>query len=168
MSALPAELSAPILMDLCGHPEPGVRLKAVTLLGKGGVRRAVPLVRVLAGDRDREVRHTAIPVLAHLGGEAAVDRLLEIVEDSSKQWDVEDKVLACRALAKSGGERAVPMLAKLLRETHGRRSARSLYLLRASARFALESIGGPRAQDALREDSPQGVSLLRRFFGGRC
>lgn len=165
LTAMPAEISAPILMELCNHAQPEVRLKAVTLLGRAGVERAAPLVRMLAADRERAVRNVAIPVLGRLGGEAAVDRLIEIVEDSGGQWDADDKALACRALARAGGERAVPALAGLLRDIREQGDERASRVLRASARFALESIAGPRAQEALREDMGRPGSFLGRLFG---
>jgi HEAT repeat protein len=119
---------------------------------------------MLAGDRDRGVRHVAIPVLGRLGGEAAVDRLIEIVEDSGGQWGVEDKSLACRALARSGGERAVPALANLLREIREHGDERASRSLRASVRFALESIAGPSARSILKEDVDRPTSFLGRLF----
>ncbi|MEJ2744603.1 MAG: HEAT repeat domain-containing protein [bacterium] len=165
LAAIPTELSTPILMELCNHPQSGVRLKAVALLGRVGAKRAAPLVSMLAGDSEREVRRVAIPVLGRLGGEAAVGRLLEIVEDSGGQWDAEDKTLACRALARSGGERAVPALAKLLREIREQGDERASRLLLASVRFALESIAGPAARDALKVDADRPSSFLGRLFG---
>jgi hypothetical protein len=165
--AMPADLSAPILMELCNHPQPEVRLKAVALLGRAGVKEAIPLVSMLTGDDERGVRHVAIPALGRLGGESAVDRLLEIVEDSGGQWDAEDKALACRALARTGGERAVPALANLLREIREQGDEHASRLLRASARFALESIAGPRARNALKVDADRPGSFLGRFFGGK-
>lgn len=165
LTAMPAALSVPILMELCSHPEAGVRLKAVALLGRAEVKGAEPLVVMLAGDREPEVRRVAIPVLGRLGGEAAVTKLLEIVEDPGGQWGLEDKALACRALARVGGERAVPALANLLRAIRERGDERASRMLRASVRFALESIAGPAARDALKEDMGRPPSFLGRLFG---
>ncbi len=165
LAAMPAELSTPILVELCSHAQPEVRLKAVALLGRAEVRGAAPLVSMLAGDSEREVRYVAIPVLGRLGGEAAVVRLLEIVEDSGGQWDAEEKALACRALARVGGERAVPALANLLKKIRERGDERASRALRASVRFALESIAGPRAKEALKEDVDRPGSFLGRLLG---
>ena len=64
------------------------------------------------------------------------------------------------------GPRAVDALAAILRRTHGGPRGKDAQLLRSSARFALESIGGEAAQEALRGDAPPRRSLFGRLFGG--
>ena len=166
MRELPGELSTPILAELCRHPDASIRLKAVSALAKAGGAQASPFVRVLVNDGDAEVRRTAIPLLGHCGGEGAEEALIEIAADARGVQGEQERALACRALAKCGGPRAVDALAAILRRTHGGPRGKDAQLLRSSARFALESIGGEAAQEALRGDAPPRRSLFGRLFGG--
>lgn len=166
LRTLPDEFSTPILTDLCRHPDASVRIRAVSALGKSGGAYALPSLQSLVKDRDGEVRRTVIPLLGHCGGEAAVRTLLEIVSDAKGEWGSEERVLACRALAKCGGLKAVPILAAVLARARGGRREKDAQMLLSSARFALESIGGPEAQTALREEAPAaGRSIFKRLFG---
>jgi HEAT repeat protein len=164
LRTLPGEISTPILTDLCRHTSAEVRLRAVSVLGKSGGTDAVPLLQILVNDTDAEVRKTAIPLLGHCGGEAAAETLLGIAADPKGVWGGEERVLACRALAKCGGQAAVPVLADVLANAAAGRD-KDAQMLRSSARFALESIGGEKALAALRAAAPRpGRSVFRRFF----
>ncbi len=166
LRTLPEELSAPILMDLCRHGDARIRLRAVSVLGKSGAAHAIPFLQILVNDSDCEVRRTAIPLLGHCGGGDAAGTLLEIVADQQGVWGGEERALACRALAKCGGRAAVPALAAVLRKAGSGGREKDAQMLRSSARFALESIGGAEAQEALREDAPAaGRSMFHRLFG---
>jgi hypothetical protein len=167
LAALPPAMATPLLLDFCRHTEPKVRLRAVSLLGRAGIAEAIPFLLVMVGDRDCEVRRTAIPILGHLGGAQAAEKLLEIAGDARGVWDVEERVLACRGLAKCGGERAVPALARLLADIRESGREEELRSLRGSARFALESIGGEQARQALDGDARRSTSLFQRLFKRR-
>lgn len=163
LRTLPDEHAIPILVDLCSHPDAPVRLKAVSALGKSGRDDVMPCLQTLVKDPDREVRRTAIPLLGQCGGEASARTLLGIVSDAKAG---EERALACRALAKCGGRDAVPALAALVREAGGGRGGKDSQMLLSSARFALESIGGPEAQAALSEEAPRAGrrSFFKRIF----
>lgn len=168
LGVLPAEASTPILEELCRHPQPTVRLRAISVLGKVGGEKVIPLLQVMAGDSHGEVKCTAIALLGHLAGGRAMGTLLEIVENSGGEWDVKERALACRALSKCGDESAVPVLARLLAERRRGRPAKEQQALRASLRFTLESIGGGAAATALRQDDrPRGWSFWNLFRKGK-
>ncbi|MDD5556153.1 MAG: HEAT repeat domain-containing protein [bacterium] len=167
LEALPAEISSPLMLDLCRHPEAKVRARAVGMLGRSGLAEAPMVLDRMTADGDPDVRRAAIPFLGLVGGERALPRLIEIAEGARDRWDAEDRVLACRALGRSGRREAVRPLAALLERAGDLLAGEGGRHLRASIRFALESIGGEEARAALDRDARRGTSPLRRLFGGR-
>jgi HEAT repeat protein len=164
MGVLPREEASPVLKSLCRHDDPAVRVKAVSALVKISGTEVLPLLIEMIEDTDSEVRRSTIPLLGHVGAREGVDKLIEIAGDERGKWDVEERSLACRALSKIGRENAIPTLARILKEKRGGPKGARAQTLFASARFALQRIGGPLAEAALREEKRQGRGFVRRLF----
>jgi HEAT repeat protein len=92
---------------------PDVRAAIVEMLGRRGDASALPFVRECLRDGDRNVRLTAIPAAARLGGDPVLPDLIGLVGDAG---DDEAPVLRT-ALLGYDGRLVVPAAARLLDST---------------------------------------------------
>lgn len=107
--------------------------------GRVDPRFLEPALRLSADDFG-ETRARAANLLAALGGERAIDRLVALLEDD----DPEVRAAAAQGIGKLRHWPAAPLLAPRLRDR--------AWLVRREAGFALRAIGGP------------GLIYLRRFL----
>jgi HEAT repeat protein len=105
LAEIPAEESAPLLIQALNDPHLAVRQCAALGLSRQPDERAVPaLVEAMSSD-DALLARLAANALASTGGEA-VPALLEVLENGSQPMRLE----AARALAMIGDTRSIPAL----------------------------------------------------------
>ena len=103
------------LLGVIGHPDPGVRLGVVEVLGESGNPGAAgPLVRLLGTEKNRDVRMAAALALGNTGDAGAVPALVQALQDPDKYV----RFGAATALGKlgwqpaGGDERALLLMAR--------------------------------------------------------
>ena len=134
----------PLLKDLVDNEELPVATQAVKGLGELGSRAetteealdAFLLAKLEDEDTDGRLKPDIILALGELQSAAAVDRLVEIVEDreEDKGW----RMYAAEALGRIGDERAIPALESLFAEQDALLKA---YAASGLAHFPTEEVG---------------------------
>ena len=105
------ERAVPLLIGALYDPERKVRAEAATVLGKLGDERAVPtLLRRLTGDWDSGVQMSAGFALGHIGGEKALEGLVQKL----RRLRPDAWIAAVDALGEIGDRRALPHILKSL------------------------------------------------------
>jgi cyclophilin family peptidyl-prolyl cis-trans isomerase/HEAT repeat protein len=122
-TALAAPMPAPDLVRLLEDPEGRVRRRAALAIGRVGLPEGVPpLVRVLAGDRDPEVRQMAAFALGLMGNIAAIDPLRAALRDTSEPV----RGRAAEALGLIGDIASAPAIAAMAADELARSDAARL------------------------------------------
>ena len=124
-----------------------VRIPTVAALGKIGNEQAVPALIEVLKDDSGLARAAAAQALGQIRDERAVPVLLEALQDEAE----EVRTAAVQALGQIGDERAVDALVAALADTD----------CAQAATWALEQIGGVRAEKALQASA--GPSRLRLY-----
>jgi HEAT repeat protein len=135
-----------------GDPETGVRVKAVTALGKIGLRGdgnvVIALIPRLEDDKP-EVKRETIDQLELLGDKRAVIPLVARFGDTTQ----EIRKRAVSAVGKLGDQAAVPALIRLLDDSNEE--------VRSAAASSLGMLAAVEAIDALTEQLNNGTDLFR-------
>jgi HEAT repeat protein len=103
--------AVPPLLFLLGAPDHNVRVAAVQIIGEIRDQLAVdPLVAVVGGDQDLNLRAQAAAALGKLGGPKAEQALERALADEA--WQV--RAQAAKALGRLGRPEAAPLLARAM------------------------------------------------------
>jgi len=117
-------------------PDQDVRAAVIDALAGYGTA-VLPSMAIVLANGERAAREAAVEVLARLGGQVALEGLLQALHDESG-WV---RAAAVRALASHRDKRAVSALAEMLGDSYAE--------VAQAARLALEQIGTPAAKRAL-------------------
>lgn len=148
------DLAMDTLMERLVSSNVGKRYNAGKVVARIGDRRAIePLIKAIELDRKHGEQSSAVDVLAELGGDEALEALIEAARDESWEW----QAAGIRALGELGDERAIEVLAQIPMPEKGRDDF---------AAEALEKIGTPKALKEREERLMSGASSMKTASGG--
>ncbi|WP_431964393.1 HEAT repeat domain-containing protein [Actinacidiphila sp. bgisy160] len=134
----PAPECVPLLLQYCGHQEPGVRSLALALLGRAADPEHLPVFAAAVGDPDRGAREAALVTLGRMDDPAARDVLADVLTGPSRPLG--EREIAAVMLGRAGDRRAFETLVLLLNHRDS--------ISNVSAAEALARLGDPRTARA--------------------
>ncbi len=164
LKELKVEKTIPILQDLLGHPNGGIRAAAAVALSFQGDAERARYARPLLSDSEGRVRQTALSILSTVDDKDLYDPLSELMADANRDVRSQAMVMAGRLAMKYGlQEKMSRNLSQLLKDSNDG--------VRADAAAGLGGLGRPEnwssLAEALRDSEPkvrasaaQGLTML--------